>query len=638
MDERTSDRQGLDRRASDRRALDRRTLLKHLATVPLLPSLWPYLSGASTAAKQIPVAANSTHRRVRPGDASWPTASSWEKLKQKVGGNLIPVQFPLAECQGTSDSASCQDVFKNLDNPYYIGDQPGLTQTLGWADAWITKPSVYAVAARNADDIAAAVNFAREHRLRLVVKGGGHSYQGTSNATDSLLVWTRHMNDITIHDAFVPQGCAHKQASQPAITLGAGAIWMHAYDAATTKARRYVQGGGCTTVGVAGLIQSGGFGSFSKHYGLAAAGLLEAEVVTADGKICAANPCTNSDLFWALKGGGGGSFGVISRVTLLLHELPDFMGGAIFTIKASSDDAFRRLLHRFFDLYRTSLFNDQWGEQAHVNPDNSLAISMVSHGLDTLQARRIWQPFLDWVTGSPDAYSLKAPPIVGSLPARGWWDAEWREQHHQSVFVADSRPGARPGDVWWTGDGNQVGQFLYGYESLWLPASLLESDSQDRLVDALFAASRHKGVELHFNKGLAGAPAEAIGAARDTAMNPAVLDAFALAIIASGQGHAYPGIRGHEPDLGAARERADAVSKSMDELRKVVPQAASYVSESNFFEPGWQQSFWGSNYPRLQAVKAKYDPEGLFFVHHGVGSEEWSADGFTRLTEPPSKS
>jgi hypothetical protein len=70
----------------------------------------------------------------------------------------------------------------------------------------------------------------------------------------------------------------------------------------------------------------------------------------------------------------------------------------------------------------------------------------------------------------------------------------------------------------------------------------------------------------------------------------------------------------------------------MDELRKVAPTAASYVSESNFFEPAWQQSFWGSNYPKLRAVKAKYDQDGLFFVHHGVGSEDWSADGFTRLT------
>ena len=133
------------------------------------------------------------------------------------------------------------------------------------------------------------MNFAREHNLRLVVKGGGHSYQGTSNAPDSLLIWTRHMQDVTIAD-FVPQGCQATDAPQRAVTVGAGAIWLQAYDAVTTKAGAYVQGGGCTTVGVAGLIQSGGFGSFSKHYGLAAAGLLEAEVVTADGKVRSRTP------------------------------------------------------------------------------------------------------------------------------------------------------------------------------------------------------------------------------------------------------------------------------------------------------------------------------------------------------------
>jgi len=87
-------------------------------------------------------------------------------------------------------------------------------------------------------------------------------------------------------------GCTGKQSPQPAVSVGAGAIWMHVYDAVTTKAGRYVQGGGCATVGVAGLIQSGGFGSFSKNYGMAAAGLLEAEVVTADGVVRIANACT----------------------------------------------------------------------------------------------------------------------------------------------------------------------------------------------------------------------------------------------------------------------------------------------------------------------------------------------------------
>jgi FAD/FMN-containing dehydrogenase len=68
-----------------------------------------------------------------------------------------------------------------------------------------------------------------------------------------------------------------------------------------------------------------------------------------------------------------------------------------------------------------------------------------------------------------------------------------------------------------------------------------------------------------------------------------------------------------------------------DQLRALVPYPGSYLSESNYFENGWQHSYWGSNYPRLAEIKRKYDPDGLFFVHNGVGSEQWSADGFTKL-------
>ena len=595
--------------------MKRRDFLKTSAAAALLPLCPPDLL------------ASSASQRLRPSDAGWPSAQAWKKLKDAVGGNLIPVDFPLAACQAHPDSAECKQLFANLKNPYFIGDQAGLTQTLGWIDAWTTRPSAYAIAARNAQDIAAGVNFAREQNLRLVVKGGGHSYQGTSNAPDSLLLWTRHMHDIAMHDSFVPRGC--KSAPQRAVTLGSGAIWMQAYDAVTTKAGVYVQGGGCTTVGVAGLIQSGGFGSFSKHYGTAAAGLLEAEVVTADGQIRIANACTNPDLFWALKGGGGGSFGVVSKVTVRVRELPEWAGGAIFNVKASTDDAYRRLIRQFVGFYRDALFNDHWGEQAHVTPDNTLVLSMVSHGLDTEQAKNVWQPFMDWLAQSPGSYTISAHPIIGSMPARHWWDPEWRKEHHIESFKTDTQAGADANRVWWNGDSGQVGWVIYGFESLWLPASLLKDDSQERLANALFAASRHSEVELHCNKGLAGAPPDAIAAAGDTAMNPDVVDAFALAIVADGQGPAYPGIAGHEPDTAAGRKTAKSISRCMSELRAISPNTGAYVSESNYFQPEWQRAYWGTNYQRLLQTKKKYDPSGLFFVHNGVGSEGWSRDGFT---------
>ena len=569
---------------------------------------------------------------------------------------MIPLNFPLSVFKTDPAGAAAKLLAEDLKNPYYIGDQPGLTQTLGWVNAWATKPSVYAVAARNAHDIAEAVNFARENDLRLVVKGGGHSYQGTSNAPDSLLIWTRHMNDIAMHTAFVPQGCEHALQPQPAVTLGAGTIGTQAYQVVTTEGGKYVQGGGCTTVCLGGLVQSGGFGSFSKHYGTAAGGLLEAEVVTADGQIRVANACTNPDLFWALKGGGGGSFGAVSKMTLRVHDLPEFFGGANFTIKAASDDAYRSLIREFVSFYREHLFNDHWGEQAHLNPDNRLVISMTSYGLDTEQAKKVWQPFLDWVARSPNAYSIEGRVVIGSIPAQHWWDAQWWKEHwpeiafprngnplhalldgalvhllHQPVFDFDNRPGAGPNNAWWKGDGGQVAWFIWGFESLWLPASLLESDAQQRLADALFASSRYSGVELHFNKGLAGAPPDAIGAATDTATNPAVLTAFALAIAGDAQGSAYPGIPGHEPSVVKGREAAARIDRCMNQLRAVAGETGAYVSESNYFEKGWQHSYWGSNYPRLAEIKRKYDPDGLFFVHNGVGSEQWSADGFTKL-------
>ena len=598
--------------------MDRRTFLKRSGLTAFLP-LWPPRLFAS-----------KTFRRRRPSDADWPSKAAWKRLNDEVDGNLIPVEFPIDACIKDADGAGCKDLLASIKNPYYIGDQPGLTQTLGWVDAWFTKPSVFAVAAKDANHVAAAVNFARENDLRLVVKGGGHSYQGTSNAPDSLLIWTRHMHDITMHDAFVPQGCDGKQAPQRAVTCASGAIWMQAYDAVTTKAGTYVQGGGCTTVGVAGLVQSGGFGSFSKHYGTCAAGLLEAEVVTADGKIRIANAYRNPDLFWALKGGGGGTFGVVTKVTLRVHELPEYAGGAILQVKASSDDAFRRLLRYFVGFYRENLFNDHWGEQAHIGSDNVLGLSMVSLGLSTEEARKVWQPFLDWIARSPGGYTVEPGMILGSMPARHWWDVEWRKEQHHHVFDTDTRPGVSEKNVWWTGDGEQVGWTIYGYESLWLPESLLKGDSEERLANALYAGSRHMYMELHFNKGLAGGPREAIESARNTATNPAVLSAFALLIVGDA-GRGYPGMPGREPDVAAARRSRAQIHRCVNELRAIVPNEGAYVSESDFFQKDWQHSYWGSNYARLASVKKKYDPAGLFIVHNGVGSEEWSASAFTKL-------
>lgn len=605
--------------------MNRRGLLRTAAG-----TLLPGTAFRPLAARRAEAAPRPTIR-VRPGDTAWPSAEAWSGLDRDVGGQLVRVVSPLNACMGAPSSPACAQIFGMLRNPYYLGDEIGLTQTLGWVDAWTSQPSVYGVAARTSADVVAAVDFARRHHLRLVVKGGGHSYQGTSSAADSLLVWTRRMNTVSVHDAFVGAGCARRYDPQPAVSVGAGAIWGQVYDAVTTQAGRYVQGGGCLTVGVAGLISSGGFGSFSKAYGTAAAGLIEAEIVTADSSVVIANACSHPDLFWAIKGGGGGSFGVITRLTLRTHALPATVGAVRATIRANSDSAYRRLVDRVLTFYGEALLNPHWGEQIAFRPGNVLAIEMVFQGLDRQQADDLWRPFFTWLADLPQDFSVASGPLILDVPARQLWNPTFLRQI-PGLVIADGRHDAPEGNVFWAGNLEEAGQVLHGYQSCWLPAALLRDGQLERLGDALFAASRHWGVALHVNKGLAGAPAEVVDAARNTATNPAVLDAFALLISGAEGPPAYPGIAGHEPDISTARRQAQAIDRAVSEVRALLPEVGSYLAEGDYFDKAWRQSFWGPNYARLLAVKDRYDPDGLFVVHHGVGSERWSADGFTRLT------
>src|SRR5579859_3778034 len=414
--------------------MGRRDLFKAAAALALLPGI----GGRALA---------SAFRRVRPKEAGWPEPADWAALKQAVQGRLL---------QPEDMMASRANLAQHPHNPFFLGDEPAGTQVSGWFKAWTPAPSAYAVAAESGEDVAAAVDFAGKHKLRLVVKGGAHSYQGTSNAPDSLLVWTRKMRKVRMIDAFVPEGCAGLADPVPAVAMEAGAMWIDAYEVVTVKGGRYVQGGGCTTVGVAGNVQSGGFGSFSKGFGTAAGSLLEAEIVTADGKLRRVNQCQDPELFWGVKGGGGGSLGVVTKLVLRTHDLPEFLGSVSAVIKARSDEACGRLIARFMTFYRDSLLNPHWGESVQVRPTNQLHIGMVSQGRSEAEMKAVWQPFFDWVSASPKDFLFEEGPGLGVAPARYWWDAEARKAKGSAAFTYDDRPGAPVQNAWWHDDSEQV--------------------------------------------------------------------------------------------------------------------------------------------------------------------------------------
>ncbi|CAI9121797.1 FAD-binding oxidoreductase [Brytella acorum] len=512
---------------------------------------------------------------------------------------------------------SVPHIRERLQNPFYLRDQPNLTQASGWIDAWQAAPSAYVCRARHAWDVREAILFAAKHRIRLVVRGAGHSFVGGSCAPDSLLIWTRDMNGIELHDRFVPQGS--RTMPEPAVSLGAGCIWLEAYQAVTNKGGRYVQGGSATTVGVAGLIQGGGFGSFSKGFGTAGCHLLEAEIVTADGVVRVVNKDREPDLFWALKGGGGGTFGVVTRLTLRTHPLPETFGIVHWKLKASSSAAFKRILERFVAFYAENLFNPHWGEQAIAGPDDVLELVLLFHGLDSTAVRLIWQILVDFVADRPEDYIALNEFVIETMPARRYWDEDYRRALSPYAVVGDYREdGNHDKKWWWRMDGPLAGAFWHGCQSCWLPQSLLKAEHQNTFVDAWFAASRFWPVSLHFNKGLAGTTHKVRAASQETPMNQDAIDAFALAIIGYAGPTAYFGLSDGEKN--EARVHRSLIDRALKTLRQAAPATGCYMSECDYNQTDWQQSFWGPHHAALSDIKHRYDPDGLFTIHHGVAA------------------
>lgn len=594
----------------------RRTLLHLLASTGLGALVPNSLGWAAVLGEQ----------RTRPSDVNWPTAEAWRALAGRLEGGLEPSQSAMDAVREESGGALSEKALKKLVNPFYLQDYSGSTQSLGWLDGWKTAESAMVGIPKTAQDVSELVRFARTQNLRLVIKGGGHSYYGQSCAPDSLLVWTRDLTGISLHHSFVPQGGTG--AGQAAVSVASGEKFISLYDEVVVKQGRYVQGGGCTSVGVGGHMQSGGFGHFSKFGGMTSANLLEAEIVIANGDILIANAYQNSDLFWALKGGGAG-WGITTRLTLATRELPDRFGFIGCGIKARDEKAYRALIEATLRIAREHLVTPAWGEQIHFAPDHQMFVKMTCIDVSPDQVRAIWAPVLDLVDG--EAYTFIEEPVIYDTPAQRWWDLEYRAREFPETIVLDEASSKHGQRFFWNGDNGETNVFWAGYESAWLGQGLLAEDRLPTLTDTIIDAAKLVRFAFHFQKGLAGASEERLAEARDTPVHPSVLDAFALLLVAGAEQNAYGEDGAVEPDEAALRDKATRIKDVYERFRVIEPDTGSYSAEMNFHEDNWREVAWGPHYQRLLAIKDRYDPDGFFVGHHQVGSERWSRDGFVRI-------
>lgn len=214
-----------------------------------------------------------------------------------------------------------------------LPDSPGYDEARAIWNAMIDRRPAAIVRCADASDVANAVKYAREHRVRIAVRGGGHNIAGLALCDDGMVIDLSRMRAVRV------------DAAARRAFVAAGAT-LADVDRATQAHGLAVPVGINSTTGIAGLTLGGGFGWLSRQFGMTIDNLVSVRVVTADGRAMRASADENADLFWALRGGGG-NFGVVTEFEFQLHPVgPEVLSGLIVFPLSAAKGVLQR--HREF--------------------------------------------------------------------------------------------------------------------------------------------------------------------------------------------------------------------------------------------------------------------------------------------------
>ena len=291
---------------------------------------------------------------------------------------------------------------------------------------------------------------------------------------------------------------------------------------------QYVQGGGCTSVGVIGWHIGGGYGSWSKKFGTGPANMLEARVVTANGEVVVASEYQNEDLFYALRGGGFG-FGVVVSLTVRTHPLPELFGFAMGSVHAKNEESAKDLIASFLEFYKLNLLGTNWGEQFSINPEGNggrLDISMSSVDLTEEEMNLVWQPFWEWVDSRPQDFTYEFSAL--EFPARSFWDTSF------NVPLGFANP--TPYDpkepergFFWKANEGEISAYWMFYISRFLRMDQILDDTRlgmEKLVALVKGTG--SGIGIHTNKAQYGASEWAVKELEKTPMHPSIKGTYVV--------------------------------------------------------------------------------------------------------------
>ncbi|KAL9946053.1 hypothetical protein D7B24_000603 [Verticillium nonalfalfae] len=533
-----------------------------------------------------------------PGDAFWPKESAWSRFNSTVGGRLVatvPIGSPCHD--PTYDAAACAQLQSQWTNPLtHIPSSSSVMQTYfanqscdPFTDR--AKPCTlgnyvsYAVDVECSSDVARALKFAKANNLRVVVRNTGHDFLGRSTGAGALAIWTNHLKSIDFVD------WDDEYYTGPAVSVGAGVQGYEILEAANAKGLSVVTGE-CATVGLAGgFTQGGGHSALSTQFGLAADQTLSFHVITADGRTVTASPKVNPDLYWALSGGGGGTFGVVVGMTVRAYPAAP-VGGALFQLlkPTTTPEKFAAAIDAFQDALPGMI--DHGAMVVYYM--NSMMLVVKPLTLWNSSAEHVRDVVLKPFTTALTEIGINLPVAYSTLSYRDHYDRYMGPLPKGSLEVARYQFGGRL-----------------------IPRSAF-SDANRPALKAVIGNLTANGV---LAVGSAGTYKKPAGAA-DNSVFPAWRDTLVQMQLITDWDSKAP----WDNMLEAQRRMTE---QFMPQIEAVTPGSGSYMNEADFRQPNWQKAFFGGNYAELLKIKNKWDPEGRLYVLKGVGSERWSvaADG-----------
>ncbi|TGO19531.1 hypothetical protein BPAE_0340g00020 [Botrytis paeoniae] len=538
--------------------------------------------------------------RCMPEDDCWPGTEVWTELNKTVGGRLIamrPATMLGAVCHDPQyNQVACEIARKNWNECHFHHTNPASFMMPYFqnrtCDPFTSRdePCVlghhanYLINISGPADITAGLKFANEKNVRLVIKNTGHDYSGKSTGRGALSLWTHHLKTLDLLSYNSPS------YRGSAIKLGAGIQSYEAYPFANSHGLRII-GGECPTVGLAGgYTAGGGHSPLSSKYGLAADSVLSWEIVIANGTLLTASQEENSDLYWALSGGGAGTWGVVTSMIVKVYPEGPVSGAFLtFSPEEIEDTAYWDAV----EAWHASLPDivDAGAMALYAAFKNSFRAILTVPDYTSEETQQLLNPFLK------NLVALKIPHKLNITYFQTYF------QHFETYF----------------------GPLPFG----WFPAEQL---TNGRLIP--------RSVVLENNKALR-------GVTRSISNTPY----FGFAGIALNVNHSHSGINSVHPawrdtlisasipgiwNFSDPLNSNEQLQKNNTEvigrlLKSITPGGGTYLNEADFLDPDWKDSFYGKNYQRLSEIKSKYDPNGLFYATTAVGSDEFKVDDMGRV-------